>query len=66
MLNLEEMIGFDESVGFHSIEIWITACDLDEKSFETVEDIVRRSFPCRIILSASYAELTSTSFSPGT
>jgi hypothetical protein len=45
ILSFDEIIGFEESSGFHSIEICITACDLEEKSFETVDDIVLHSLP---------------------
>ena len=66
MLSFELIIGFEVSLGFLSRLIKITAWDLDENSFELVEDIVRFSFPNKIVFKASEAEVTGTSLSPGT
>ena len=44
----------------------MTAWDLDENSFELVEDIVRFSFPNKIVFKASEAQFTGTSLRPGT
>lgn len=60
------MIGLFESLGFLSRLIKMIAWDQDENSFDDVGDIVRLSFPCKMIFKASAAEFTETSFSPGT